>query len=821
MKLIAVTSPATDAGKTFIAAGIAEAATYHNLKTLFMDFDNPVGDALRVFGVSSHNLYPTLGDWASYPDPWGGCLKSKAGTYLLPRPNMLDEEIDAEGLLKSVEDFDLVIADLGTDYRQEYWRSVVNQADLALLVSDCDEKALVRVRQFLNSKPANKEWTLIINSRERKGYYTESQIERELSGEVQQIISLPYFPEAEQRSPKTFPPESVHLVRVLNLLFSEVSVEENLFNKIKIPRLNFKRKAEQEESLKPAKPKASFSTKTGVIVGNEFIKIKFDNPNEIDFEYDALVITASMGLSCVKDYRRQNPLRPVVVLNGDKSFLEIGADKCVKRINRQVIDEMTHLNDRIRKLWMQMETDSLTGAYTRAFFEKWREDRESRGKGYTAVMIDIDKFKVVNDTYGHDAGDLVLHQFAQFLKNSVRDQDLVVRWGGEEFIVALPDTNVKQGYVVMDRLREIWAGRAMSMPNGEIYKSTFSAGVAQYKGQGHDVIKEADELMYIAKNSGRNKVLPVTASPKITILGSIPTAQFIDRDYQILTDPREADCIIADINTALSLPSDIIPPGINLYILGKGKPSDLKVKQAFPDASLYKDVKSIISAIEGNPIKVDIQGTEKPVELPQATKPNITVLPGVRSNKNNLTLPKGGVVFVVCPSRPGIASELSAKLASIIGNTALVCAAPESSAALNLGIDTMTLVEADWRFPRSFAPIHYSGIYVWPVDPHKHTGSVSSYDIHRLVEQIKHKFNLVIVDCCGSLSYCSRVAHDEAIMVIKKEGDSSDIVTEQWLTNYKGQNVIEVSPIETPSITEVDNGLLISTKALNYKEQFN
>ena len=76
--------------------------------------------------------------------------------------------------------------------------------------------------------------------------------------------------------------------------------------------------------------------------------------------------------------------------------------------------------------------------------------------------------------------------------------------------------------------------------------------------------------MYIAKNSGRNKVLPVTTSPKITILGSIPTAQFIDRDYQILTDPREADCIIADINTALSLPPDIIPPGINLYILGKG-----------------------------------------------------------------------------------------------------------------------------------------------------------------------------------------------------------------------------------------------------------
>jgi len=581
----------------------------------------------------------------------------------------------------------------------------------------------------------------------------------------------------------------------------------------------------QKKDILPERPKtkASFFTKTGVIVNNTFMKLKFNDPDEIDFDYDALVITASMGTQLIKDYRRKNPLRPVVVLNGDKSFLEVGADKLAKRINKQIIDEMTHLNERIKKLWMQMETDSLTGVYTRAFFEKWKEDRESRGKGYSIVLIDIDKFKAVNDTYGHDAGDLVLHQFAQFLKNSVRAQDLVVRWGGEEFIVALPDTNVKQSYVVIDRLREIWSRRAISMPNGEIYKGTFSAGVAQYKGPGHDVIKEADELLYMAKNSGRNKVLPVTSS-KIAILGNIPAVQFLEKGYQIMTDYREADCIVADINAVMSFPADIIPPGITLYILGKGKPSDLKVKRLFPSAFLYKDIESIISAIEGDPVKVNIQKAEmpeKPAELAPVAKPNITVLPGVRANKNNLTIPKGGVIFVVSPSRPGIASELAAKLASAIDNTALVCAAPESSAALNLGVNPMTLIEADWRFPRSIAPIQHLGIYIWPVDPYKYTGSVTPYDVHRLVEQIKHKFNLVIVDCCGSLSYCSRVAHDEAIMVIKKEGDSSDAVTEQWLTNYKGQNVLEVSPIQTPSITEVGNGLLINTKALNYKEQYN
>jgi len=533
------------------------------------------------------------------------------------------------------------------------------------------------------------------------------------------------------------------------------------------------------------------------------------------------VITASMGISCVKDFRRTNPKKPIVVIDGDQSFINAGADKCVKRVTKQVIEEMTHLSDRINKLWMQMETDALTGVYTRSFFEKWKENWESRGKGYSAVMIDIDKFKSVNDTYGHDAGDLVLHQFAQFLKNSVRAQDLVVRWGGEEFIVILPDTNRQQAFMVMDRLREIWSQKAIVMPSGEIYKGTFSAGVAQYKGPGHDVIKEADELLYVAKNSGRNKVLPAAESAKIAVLGNIPTDHLIEHGYQI-TDYLEADYIIADVNTALSLQPGIIPSKVPFFILGEGKPSDLKVKRLFPDASLYKNIEGIIAVIEGIPVKTNTQNTEEsPSDLPQAAKPSITVLPGARSNKNNLTLPKGGVIFVVCPSRPGIASELAAKLVSAVDRSALVCAAPESSAAINLGVDPMVLVEADWRFPRSFAPIVYAGIYIWPVDPYKYTGTIPVYDVHRLIEQIKHKFNLVVVDCCGSLSYCSRVAYDEAIMVIKKEGDSSDAVTEQWLTNYKGQNVVEVSPIEIPSIREVDNGLLISTKALNYKEQFN
>ena len=247
MKLIAITSPATDAGKTFVSAGIAEAATYHNLKTLFIELDNPVGDSLRVFGLSPNFVYPTLGTWENYNNVWEECLQSHRGTYILPKPDALSEDMQIQNLLHQLHEFDLVVADLGTDYRQNYWETIVEAADIAFLVSDCDEKALVRVKTFLDSRPTNKDWALIINSREKEGYYTEDQIARELSGRIPNIITIPYYSDAEKRSPKTYPPESYHMAYILNMLFEHIKVTENFIEKLKtinIPQLKmpFKKK---------------------------------------------------------------------------------------------------------------------------------------------------------------------------------------------------------------------------------------------------------------------------------------------------------------------------------------------------------------------------------------------------------------------------------------------------------------------------------------------------------------------------------------------------------------------------------------------------
>jgi diguanylate cyclase (GGDEF)-like protein len=777
MKLIAVTSPATDAGKTFIAAGIAEAATYHNLKTLFMDFDNPVGDALRVFGVSSHNLYPTLGDWASYPDPWGGCLKSKAGTYLLPRPNMLDEEIDAEGLLKSVEDFDLVIADLGTDYRQEYWRLVVNQADLALLVSDCDEKALVRIRQFLNSKPANKEWTLIINSRERKGYYTESQIERELSGEVQQIISLPYFPEAEQRSPKTFPPESVHLARVLNLLFGGISVEENLFNKIKIPRLSFRRKTEKEEPLKPTKEaRKKITGKSGHIRNNQFIEVPQEKIQEGVDDSNGIIIPAAWGVKFIKSFRRDYPLIPIFVLGGGAEHLKAGADRCIKKITPQIINEEIALSERIKLLWAKVESDPLTGLYTRDFLSAWMKDREQREKPYTAVMLDIDKFKSVNDTYGHQTGDMVLSLLGSFLKSSLRFGDIVARYGGEEFVMCLPDTGIQDGYKLIDRLRLKWGERRITLEDSREISCTFSAGIAEWPNS-WKVLEEADKRLYEAKNKGRNQVC-ISSGPRILTLG----LTLNDNRVQATFDPNEAVAAISNATNAKHAPA-----GMPLYIVLSGQIGDWVAKQNNPDAVFCNSVTEAVNLI---------------------LKPKITVLPGARGNDKGMTIPHHGALYIVSPSRPALAGEIAAALCEETPNCALVCASPESMGAVSLGIPTKTLVTSDWRFPGAEAPLDWNGIKVWPVDPYKYADTRS--DPKSVVDQIKSHFSLVIIDCASSLDLCARVARNEGILVLTREGDASDQITQQWLKTYGGINVAVVNPTEMPLLKEVENGFVLS-----------
>jgi diguanylate cyclase (GGDEF)-like protein len=560
-----------------------------------------------------------------------------------------------------------------------------------------------------------------------------------------------------------------------------------------------------EKPEKPEKPqrkklKISFRglfVKTGYIKDGKFYKHKATSVAELleaETGIEAIVVPKSWDIGEIKKFQRDRRSKTIllIVLKGNKEHQAIGADYCVKKVTPQLAQEVSILSRKASALWRRVDTDPLTGAYTRAFLNEWLEGHESRKTPYSLVMLDLDHFKNVNDTYGHDAGDAVLAAFGDFLKSNIRTtgNDIVFRYGGEEFILVLPYTNLSQAYIVVDRLRKMWAERVITLPDGRIIKTTFSAGVAEWQ-EGLDTCKEADNMLYKAKNEGRNKVKAATRRPRVLVLGKIPLNE-IKASIDVTYDPELATAVICDKNNL-----EYAPAGLPLYVLGTGQLSDWAIKKQREDAILCMSVSEIIEKI-------------KP-------KTNLQVLPGVRTHDKSHTIPKNGTLYVVCPSRPAAAGEIAVKLVNSISNAALVCASPESTGAITIGIPEKQLITSDWRIINADAPVKWAGVYVWPIDPYKHISV--PYDVHALVDQIKSKFSIVVVDCGASLDICTRISNDEGVLLLYKEGDASDVATKHWHKNHRGQNVLAMSPNEVPAIIEADNGYIISYQDINNQRQ--
>ena len=160
-------------------------------------------------------------------------------------------------------------------------------------------------------------------------------------------------------------------------------------------------------------------------------------------------------------------------------------------------------------------TDQLTGLHNRRYMTGQLEALMRRsvagGEPVAVLMIDIDHFKTVNDSFGHDVGDEVLREFAVRLASNVRAVDLPVRHGGEEFVVVMPDTDLEAARRVAERIRLHVAGSPFRVMNGEeLLTVTISIGVAASSGAGdssHALVKRADEAVYVAKSQGRNRVI--------------------------------------------------------------------------------------------------------------------------------------------------------------------------------------------------------------------------------------------------------------------------------------------------------------------------
>lgn len=163
--------------------------------------------------------------------------------------------------------------------------------------------------------------------------------------------------------------------------------------------------------------------------------------------------------------------------------------------------------------------DGLTGLNNRRYLDNHLKilfDRAAvRGRPISICMTDIDRFKLVNDTYGHDVGDEVLREFATRIRSTVRGADLACRYGGEEFVVVMPDTPIELAASVAERLRAIVEDKPFYVRSIDRELSiTASLGIATSNaafGTPDELLKHADRALYEAKHAGRNRVVAAAA----------------------------------------------------------------------------------------------------------------------------------------------------------------------------------------------------------------------------------------------------------------------------------------------------------------------
>ena len=198
------------------------------------------------------------------------------------------------------------------------------------------------------------------------------------------------------------------------------------------------------------------------------------------------------------------------------NFLELVARVKTHVELKKSREEIRRKNLKLKEAYDQLKivakTDPLTGLINRREIMERIEHEMARYErsniSFTLIIGDIDYFKKVNDTYGHECGDKVLASFSKIFKNNTRKQDSISRWGGEEFLLLLPDTNQDQGYLLAEKLRTIIERTGFYKDSVKI-QLTITFGVSTIRaGQTvNELISEADEALYEGKRRGRNCVV--------------------------------------------------------------------------------------------------------------------------------------------------------------------------------------------------------------------------------------------------------------------------------------------------------------------------
>ena len=250
--------------------------------------------------------------------------------------------------------------------------------------------------------------------------------------------------------------------------------------------------------------------------------------------HDALIVDVELpggGLALLDAVKTDPDLSgtPVVLMSEDLADgsvldgLERGAIDCLRKpvdpveaiVRTKAALRLSHLMRSLRegdeRLTELAATDDLTGLLTRRFLESHLRGLVAaaarHGRPLSVAMIDVDRFKAVNDKHGHPVGDVVLKTVVERIQSRLRQEDLLGRWGGEEFLLVLPEVDLDGALTATEALREIIEETEVSV-DGERIPVTVSAGVAcRERGDTpDDIIDRGDAALYAAKEAGRNQV---------------------------------------------------------------------------------------------------------------------------------------------------------------------------------------------------------------------------------------------------------------------------------------------------------------------------
>ncbi|MEM9523729.1 MAG: diguanylate cyclase [Pseudomonadota bacterium] len=259
---------------------------------------------------------------------------------------------------------------------------------------------------------------------------------------------------------------------------------------------------------------------------------------ETDRPCDAVVMlpgpdAAPPDLSGLAELRSRTPTRHAAILpllpsdhaNAETAALDMGASDCLVqpvdleeftlRIIRQLRQKQLadHLRASARRSMALAATDPLTGLHNRRYAEHhlkriMHRARKNRRR-FALMLLDLDRFKSVNDSFGHSAGDKVLKEIAARLRDNLRSVDLIARFGGEEFLVVLPETSIIDARIAAERLRDWIKTRPVDLGDGRFLTITVSIGLAISDGTDGavtDLLARADQALYASKSDGRNLV---------------------------------------------------------------------------------------------------------------------------------------------------------------------------------------------------------------------------------------------------------------------------------------------------------------------------